>query len=597
MKKRAGITQAAAGRDVHMSSGGPNIRSGLRYQPDERPPTTLALGLGLQLALLNIAAVMIIPTIVMRAAGQPEDYVAWAVFASVAICGATTMLQVLRFGRIGSGHLLVMGTSAAYISICIEALAASGPALLAVLVVLSSLVPIALSWRLSLFQRILTPTVSGTVIMLIPITVMPVMGDMLSSTPDGQSSPGAVLSAAATVVVISGFTLKGPAKLRLWAPIIGVAAGTVVGGSFGLYDVDRVAAANWVNLPTAAWPGFDLDFGGDFWVLIPGFLLVAVIVSLRTISSCVAIQRISWRQARAVDYRSIQGAMTVDGVGSFLSGLAGTVPGTTYTTSVPLIEITGVAARTVGLFTGGAFVVLVFMPKVFALVLAIPDPVFAAFFIVLMAMLFIVGLKIVIQDGLDKNKGFIVGAAFLAGFSLQYELIYPEIVSQFAGGLFRNGMTAGGLVAILLNLVLSATGYRRYRMETELDMSALPDIRSFLGDFAARSGWDAAMADRLDAVGEEALLTLVRQEEQGARERRSLRLVVSRDEGGAVLEFVVTPRGENIQDRLSTLPDASDETSIEREVSLRLLRHLASSVRHQQYHDTDIVTVRVKATP
>ena len=579
-----------------MSAGGSVVRSDLRYQPDERPPTMLALGLGMQLALLNIAAVMIIPTIVMRAAGQPEDYVAWAVFASVGICGATTMLQALRFGRIGSGHLLVMGTSAAYISICIEALAASGPALLAVLVVISSLVPIALSWRLSLFQRILTPTVSGTVIMLIPITVMPVMGDMLSSTPDGRVSLGAVLSAAVTVVIISGFTLKGAAKLRLWAPIIGVAAGSVVGGSFGLYDLDRVVEADWISLPTADWPGLNLDFGRDFWVLIPGFLLVAVIVSLRTISSCVAIQRISWRRSRAVDYRSIQGAMTVDGVGSFLSGLAGTVPGTTYTTSVPLIELTGVAARTVGLFTGGAFVVLIFLPKVFALVLAIPDPVFAAYFIVLLAMLFIVGLKIVIQDGLDKNKGFVAGAAFLVGFSFQYELIYPEFVSQFAGGLFRNGMTAGGLVAILLNLVLTATGRRRYRMETKPDLSALPEIRSFLKDFASRSGWDEAMAGRLDAVGEEALLTLVRQEEQGKREGRSLRLVVSRGEGGVILEYIVTPRGENIQDRLSTLPDESDETSIEQEVSLRLLRHLASSVRHQQYHDTDIVTVRVKAT-
>ena len=384
--------------------------------------------------------------------------------------------------------------------------------------------------------------------------------------------------------------------MRLWAPIIGVAAGSVVGGFFGLFDVDRIAEADWINLPVILWPGLNLDFGGDFWVLIPGFLLVAVIVSLRTISSCVAIQRISWRQSRAVDFRSVQGAMTVDGVGSFLSGLAGTVPGTTYTTSVPLIELTGVAARTVGLFTGAAFLALVFLPKVFALVLAIPDPVFAAYFIVLLAMLFVVGLKIVIQDGLDRNKGFIAGAAFLVGFSLQYGLIYPEFVSQFAGGLFQNGMTAGGLVAILLNLALSATGNRRYRMETEPDISALPEIRSFLGDFASRSGWDAVMADRLSAVGEEALLTLTRQKEQGKRERRRLRLAVAREEGGAVLEFVVTPRGENIQDRLAVLPDASDETSIEQEVSLRLLRHLASSVRHQQYHDTDIVTVQVKAT-
>ena len=104
------------------------------------------------------------------------------------------------------------------------------------------------------------------------------------------------------------------------------------------------------------------------------------------------------------------------------------------------------------------------------------------------------------------------------------------------------------------------------------------------------------MADRLEAVGEEALLSLLRPEEDEtlSHRRRRLRLVAARAEGGAVLEFVVAPTGENIEDRLAVLGDQADETSIEHDVSLRLLRHLASSVRHQQYHDVDIVTVRVK---
>ena len=34
---------------------------------------------------------------------------------------------------------------------------------------------------------------------------------------------------------------------------------------------------------------------------------------------------------------------------------------------------------------------------------------------------------------------------------------------------------------------------------------------------------------------------------------------------------------------------------VEQEISLRLLRNYASSVRHQQFHDTDIITVRVEA--
>ena len=153
-----------------MSANGPGGRTGLRYQPDERPPPALAFGLGLQIAVLTIAGIILVPTIVMRAAGASEDYLSWAVFGTVAICGATTVLQSIRTGRIGSGHVLIMGASGAFIAVCINAVAAGGPALLATLVVISSLVPLLISVRLALFQRILTPTVSGTVIMLIPVT-------------------------------------------------------------------------------------------------------------------------------------------------------------------------------------------------------------------------------------------------------------------------------------------------------------------------------------------------------------------------------------------------------------------------------------------
>ena len=159
-------------------------------------------------------------------------------------------------------------------------------------------------------------------------------------------------------------------------------------------------------------------------------------------------------------------------------------------------------------------------------------------------------------------------------------------------------MTAGGLVAILMTLALEMTGSRRSRVEVDLGGSALPEIRRFLASFAARNGWGEDMAARLDAVGEEALLTLLPEDEDGKEPERgrSLHLAAYREEGGAVLEFVVAPRGENLQDRIAILGELDDEagSGFEREVSLRLLRHLSSSVRHQQYHDTDIVTVSVK---
>ena len=573
-------------------SGG---RTGIRYQPDDQPPVTLTIGLGLQLAGLNIAAVMLIPTVIVRAAGETETYLSWAVLMSVAICGMTTILQTLRYGRIGAGHIIVMCTSAAFIPVCIMALSTGGPAMLATLVVIAAFVPLALSWKLSLFQRILTPTVSGTVIMLIPVATLPVVSQLLGNGVEDSAMPGPALSFFATALIICAIALKAPPRLRVWAAVIGIVAGSIFAAMFGLYDAERVAGAAWVDIPDIGWPGFDLDFGPAFWTLLPSFLLVALIAGIRTMSGAVAIQRVSWRRQRAVDFRAVQGAMTVDGLGNLVSGLAGTVPGTAITTGVSMTELTGVAARSVGLATGAIFILLVFLPKGVAVVLAIPDSVFAGYLFIMLVLLLMVGLKLVIQDGMDLRKGMIVGLAFLAGIGCQYGLIYPGYLSEFAGGLLRNGMTAGGFIAILMTLLLELTEARRSRIVTLFSPYALSEIRSFLGRFATRNNWDSAMADRLGAVVEETMLSLLQQEEADEkRSRRRMQLVAYRKDSDAVLELVVAPRDKNLQDQLALLGEQTDEISVEREVSLRLLRHLASSVRHQQFHDTDIVTVRVK---
>ena len=573
-------------------------RGGVRYQPDDRPPPALTLGLGVQFTILTIAGVVLTPAIVIRAAGAGESYLSWAVFAAVAVSGATTIVQAVRVGRVGAGYVLLMGTSGAFIAVCVTALAEGGPALLATLVVISSLFQFALAGRLSLLRRVLTPTVAGTVIMLIAVTVMPIVFDMLANVPPAAPPAAAPLSALATALVIIGIALKAAGPLRLWAPVIGVVTGTVVAGLFGIYDLSAVAQAAWIGIPQSAWPGFDLSFGPLFWALLPAFVFVTLVGAIETIGDSVAIQRVSWRQPRAIDFRAVQGGVAADGVGNLLSGLAGTVPNTTYSSSISVTELTGVAARGVGVAIGAVYLGLAFLPKALAAVVAIPGPVAAAYLTVILALLFVQGLKMVVQDGIDYRKGLVVGVSFWAGVGFQGGAIFPEYFAQAAGGLLQNGMTAGGLVAILMTLFMELTAPRRSRLEANAERADLPRITQFLRAFAARNGWGEAMAQRLDAAGEETLLSLIGPEEAGGeadRERRRLLLVAHKQDGGAVLEFTAAPGGENLQDRLALLQAPSGETPDEREFSLRLLRHLASSVRHEQYHDTEIVTVRVEA--
>ena len=207
------------------------------------------------------------------------------------------MLHALRLGRFGMGHVLMMGSSGAFIAVCIEALAKGGPGTLATLVVVAALFQLVISDRLSLFRRILTPAVSGTVLMLIPVSVMSPVLNLLKDVPDGSPSLGAPLSALATVLVICGLTLKASRSLRLWAPVIGVLAGSLVAVFFGIYDTARVAEAAWAGLPPVEWPGLDFGFGPLFWSLLPGFLLAAMVGAIRTISSAAAAQRVLLAQA------------------------------------------------------------------------------------------------------------------------------------------------------------------------------------------------------------------------------------------------------------------------------------------------------------
>ena len=568
----------------------------VRYQPDDKPPLPLTAGLGLQFAILSIAAIVLTPAIVIRAAGESESYVTWAVFAAAAVCGVSTILQAVRLGRIGAGYVLLMGTSGAFIAVCVAALVQGGPGLLATLVVASSLFQFLLAGRLSLFRRLLTPTVAGTVLMLIAVTVMPLVFDMVTASPEGKSEWSAPTSTLVTVVAIIAIALKSSGSLRLWAPVIGVVAGSISAALFGLYDVDRVVEASWIGLPDAQWPGFDLSFGSAFWSLLPAFILVTLIGAIETLGDAVAVQRVSWRQPRAVDYRVVQGAVAADGTGNLLSGLAGTVPNTTYSSSVAITELTGVASRRVGVAIGASFIVMALLPKFLALVLAVPDAVVAAYITVLIAMLFVVGMRIVVEEASDYRKGLIAGVSFWVGVGFQNGVIFPEYLQGFAGGFLENGMTTGGLVAMALTLFTEATQARRQRLRADLAISELPNIREFLNGFATRHGWGAPMSHRLDAVAEETLLTLLDTDAEqagGDTAGRALRITASKQDGRAVLEFVAAARGENIEDRLAVLDEPAATRPVERDMSLRLLQHFATSVVHQQYHELEIVTVHV----
>lgn len=560
----------------------------IRYQPDESPPTPLAMGLGMQQALLSVTGIILTPVIVIRAGGaDAEAYLTWAVFAALLISGITTILQARRIGPVGAGYPLLMGTSGAFIAVCVTALVEGGPGMLASLVMVSSLFQFAFAGRLSLFRKVITPTVAGTVIMLIAVTVMPILFDMLKHVPETAPAAAAPATAITTLFVTVILALRASGMLRLWVPLIGLITGCLVSAFFGIYDTDRVINADWIGLPLAGWPGLNLEFGGQFWALLPAFAFVTLVGAIETTGDAVAVQRISWRQPRAADYRTVQGALAADGVGNFLSGLAGTVPNTTYSSSISMSELTGVVARSVGVWIGVTFLAVAFCPKFAAVLLAVPGPVVAAYVFVLLAMLFVLGMRMVVQDDGGYRQALMIGVAFWAGFGFQSQAIFADLMGPAASTLLGNGMTSGAIAAIAISIFIEISRPRRRVLRLPLDDEAFAKLNGFLKDIAQRHKVPDSAAQRLLAAGEETLHCL--QVEESVRQ---LRVAARKEEGRLELEFLAAPGEGNIEDQIVLLADRSPTVDVS-ETSLRLLRHYAADVRHQKYFDTDIITVRM----
>ncbi len=569
-----------------------------RYEADENPPLLPSLGYGLQFSLIASATLLVTPVIVANAADRGGSYVTWMVFASLVVVGLSTIIQVRKLGFVGAGAVLPMFTAAFAIPFCITALVDGGPATLATLVILSAIVQIVMSRWLFILRRFVTPTVGGTVMMILSITLASVVFDLLDEATSADPEE-ASLTALATMVVAAALMLRGSALLRFWGPLVGIVVGCLVAAGLGIFDTGRIAAAGWVGVPAES-PGLALDFGVDFWVLVPAFLFLGAIISIQANGAAIAMQRVSWRDNRAVSFRQVQGAVAGAGASNLLAGLAGTVPNAINPAMVSFTQITGVAARRVGYSIGLILILVAFLPKVSAVLSSIPGPVMTGYLIMVTGALFVDGARTVIQNEQSQEKIAVAGVCFWIAASFQFELFTLPDVGRVWGALLKSGITTGGLAAIVMILYLELTNPRRMRFRSQLDVDALPDLNAFITRFAQRRGWDSAMQERLGAVAEETLLTLApldlslgNEDEEKPKDERQLVVLASSEGTTADLEFIGGGAGANLEDQIRQIQEHDSLTAVEEELSLVLLRSYAESVTHQQYADTDIITVRV----
>ena len=569
----------------------------LSYDRDDRPPHLVTLGVAAQgcvLALGNTAAVV---TIFAVASGSTEGYLSWALFASMMVGGVVAAHMATKLGRLAPGYILLTGPGTPFMAVCVLAVAEGGLAIMSSLLVAASLVQFALAFWLAQLRRVITPVVTGVAFMVIAASAMPIAIARLDNVPADASPIAGPVVGAATLGVAAVFMLRGSGVFRLLALPITIVVGCVAAVPLGVYEVQPALDAPWLGLPEfSAWPGLGPVLDQDFVALLLAFLIVSVVVGIRVSNEGAVIQGASLRRPRAPDYRSVQGTLNVSGVGILLSGIAGTLPTIIYLpSSISLINFTGVAARRVGYAIGAMLIGLALMPKMVGLLLTIPRPVTGSILMIVMGLLFVEGMRTVQQDGLNPKKAMIVGLSLSIGVGLQSENILGASLGSPWDVSLGNSVVVSIVAAVLMSMVLEMTGSRRRRLETGLDISALPAIEEFLSRLGSSVGWSQASIVRLCSAGEEtlsAMLELRDDHDEGTSPRL---VVIARAADDAVeMEFLAVFSEGNIEDRIAYMSDQAEAPDVS-ELSFRLLRHYASSVRHRKYHSLDIVTVQVEA--
>ena len=562
--------------------------SHLLYEVDDNPPLSVSLPLAGQTIALILAGITLTPIIALNAAGLVDVWGNWVVFAALAISGLTTILQARPIGNFGAGYVLFMGTSGAFLAVSISALEAGGLPLLGSLVLVSALIQFLFAAKLSLFREVINPTVGGTVVCLIAVTVMPIGFNMVSTIPEGFDTfaTAPAITAIVTLLVILLLSFYTSGKTRLWAPLVGVVIGFLVAWPLNLTDLKAVSEAAWIGLPDQSWPGLNTDFGTAFWTLLPSFIIVTIIGALETFGDGIAIQDISSRKIRTTDYRVVQGAVNADGLGNFLSGLAGTLPNTTYSTSISVVDLTGVASRKVGLYGGIILLGLAFVPKLSALLQAIPTPVAGAFIIVFLVLLFSHGIRLVMSEGMSFDNGIVFGLALWLGIGFQNQQLFDGLLPDYLSSLLNNGMTAGGIAAVLLSWLVSLKNKRQSRDTQPLSAEGLNSSLAFVTEKARDSDWRGEDLNRLLLAVEEAFVYMMSNTPDGVTELE-LRIRAAAD--NAEVEMRCGETKTNVETKLRNI-DMSENPE---DLGLKVLKHMTDDLKHQQFSNGEFLILRL----
>jgi NCS2 family nucleobase:cation symporter-2 len=432
---------------------------------DEVLPPPRLLVLGLQHVLVLYAGAVAVPLIIGRALGLDPDQIALLISADLFAAGLATLIQSFGLPGIGIRLPVMMGVTFASVGpmmAMIAAGAASGAAktdtlqLIYGAVIASGVFGLVVGPLMGRLARLFPPVVTGTVILVIGISLMNIGVNWAAGGQPSQPDYGSPLHlgvALFTLVVILGLTRFTKGLLNNIAVLVGVIAGCVVAAFLGKMSFDHVASAPLVGLV------IPFQFGLPRFELVPiaTMCLVMIVVMVESLGMFFAVGEMV---GRPVDAKAIARGLRGDALGAILGGVFNTFPYTSFSQNVGLVGVTGVKSRYVCVAGGLIMVALGLSPKLAALVEAAPSFVLGGAGLVMFGMVAATGVRIL--SGVDylgnRNNLFIVAISVGVGLIPLVAPKFFQFMPPAFAPLLNSGVLLATIAAVALNLYYNGVG-------------------------------------------------------------------------------------------------------------------------------------------
>jgi uric acid transporter len=438
---------------------------------DEVLPIPRLVTLGLQHVLVMYAGAVAVPLIIGRALKLSPEDVAFLISADLFACGIATLVQSVGFPGFGIRLPVMMGVTFAAVGPMLAMASSPDIGLLGIYgaVIAAGVFAIIIAPFISRLLPLFPPVVTGTIIMVIGISLMrvginwaggglPTLMRVVDGVPGQFPNPGygqlqGLGIALFVLLVIVALIKWGKGFLSNIAVLLGIIAGSVLATILGVMHFEKVVSAAWVDIVVP------FRFGIPQFHIVPivTMCIVMIVVMIESLGMFLALSEMT---GKPVDQNALARGLRADGVGTLIGGIFNTFPYTSFSQNVGLVGVTGIRTRWVTVAGGVILLLLGLLPKMSALVEAVPQVVLGGAGLVMFGMVAATGARILTGVDFKNNRFNLIVVALSVGFGM-IPLVAPNFFRALPHSLhplLESGILLAAIVSVALNAFFNGIG-------------------------------------------------------------------------------------------------------------------------------------------